>query len=42
MQRQKNDQTEAWNQYKTSAGISGLNHIQEETEIHVGQEKVEA
>ena len=29
-------------QYKTSAGISGLDRIQEETEIHTGHEKVEA
>ena len=36
------DQTEAWSLYKTSAGISGLNRIQEETEIHAGHEKVEA
>ncbi|MGN8628054.1 hypothetical protein, partial [Bulleidia sp. HCP3S3_C9] len=31
----------AWSQYKTSAGISGLDRIQEEAEIYTGHEKVE-
>ena len=35
------DQTEAWNQYKTSVGISGLDCIQEGAEIYTGHDKVE-
>lgn len=38
----ESDQTEAWSQYKTSAGISGLDRIQEEDEICTEHEKVEA
>ena len=37
----ESDQTEAWSQYKTSAGISWLDRIQEEAEIYTGHEKVE-
>ena len=41
-EEKESNQTEAWSQYKTSAGISGLDCIQEEAEIYTGHEKVEA